>query len=399
MINKLIVILCLSLAIFLLINCENKYPDSVYDPDASRRATPEILSISPPDSALAGVGQIIIVGKNFAPSKTQTVVFFNNVNVVAEIIEITETQIIMKSPSIIADSIGIRIASTDAEHFSNIMRYKLKPAVVEVGKLLETEVIFGIAIDLTGNVYISNANKQIKKIAPDGKTSLFKTTTFLRANNMKMGPNNVIYVAPSAGRVRNISTIDASGKEGTFVSLPNTPNDLDFDINANIWVAVDKEIYIVKSDKSVTKTASFPVVLLSLRVFNGYVYVTGNDASTGESKIWRAAIQGENLSEPEVVLDVANAGWLAGANVLCLTFAADGEMILGTDHPSGIFRYHETDGSYEVLYAGLIEPEIYAMSWDEGNYVYAVRQFKNKTTSKIYRIDMGKKSAPYYGRK
>lgn len=393
-------ILYISLGIIILVRCESEYQESLYNPDAPKGSIPEITSVSPPDGALAGVGEVTITGNNFSSNRDEVMVFFDAES--AQILEASPTQLVVLAPNIFGDSIKIKIAVHKVELFSNTVIYKLKPAVNEIGNLLDEDIAYGIAIDVAGDLYLSISSKTIKKVASTGLTTIFTPkTTFLKANQMKMGPDNTIYAAVAAGRIRKIVAIDANGNESTFVTLPANPYDLDFDVNGNIWVAVMGDVYLVKMDKSKAKIASFPVTLTSLRVFNGYVYVTGKNPGTMESKIWRAQIQDETLGAAEEVLDLAGATWLENANVLCLTFTADGDMLLGTDHANGIFVYRETDASHEILYPGLIEPNIYSMSWDEGHYLYAVRQFEGEdgSTSKILRIDMDKGGAPYYGRK
>jgi len=394
---KAIFYLCLS--IFILVGCEADRQESLYDPDAPKGLTPEIIAISPVDGTLAGLGEVTITGKNFSSNKDEVMVFFDTER--AQLLEATPTQLVVLAPNIFGDSIKIKVVIHKVELFSNIFLYKLMPPVLEIGKFLKQDVAFGIAIDVAGNLYVSFDNQEIKKITPsDVTTSFVPKTTFLLAHNMKMGPGNTIYAAV-AGRIRKIATIDPDGIEGTFTSLSGSPRDLDFDVNGNIWVAAGSNIYLVKPDKSSTKISSFPILLRSVRVFNGFLYVSGRDEMTKEAKIWRAEILGENLGDTEVVLDVTAATWLEEANVLCVTFSADGEMLLGTDHPNGIFIYREADGSHEALYNGLIEGDIYSMSWDDGPYLYAVRQFKDEDgniIAKILKINMMKEGAPYWGR-
>jgi len=402
--NKLLLLLkanfYLCLSIFILAGCEGDRQESLYNPNAPKGLTPEITTVSPIEGALAGVGEVTITGKNFSFNKDEVLVFFDAKR--AQVLEATPTQLVVVAPNIFGDSIKIKIAVYKVELYSDIFLYKLIPAVDEIGKLMDDDVGFGIAVDVAGNLYVSFDDKEVKKITPAGVTTSFVTsTTFLKANNMKMGPGNTIYAAVAAGRIRKIATIDPAGIEGTFTSLSESPYDLDFDLNGNIWVAAGTSIYLVKPDKSSAKISSFPLLLRSVRVFNGFLYISGRDETTKEAKIWRAEILGENLGDAEIVLDVNAATWLEEAIVLSITFSADGEMLLGTDHPNGIFVYREEDGSHEALYLGLIEDDIYSMSWDESHYLYAVRQFEDdegESTSKILRIDMAKEGAPYWGR-
>ncbi len=396
-VSRLIIIfVCLLLLIIWVVSCENEYPDSLFNPEAPKGDTPEIESISPAEGSLAGVGQVTINGKNFSGTLNDNFVFFNAERAIN--VEASPNKLVVIAPNLFGDSIKVKIAVHKVELYSDTKFYKLIPAVKVHGELADGDETHGIAVDTENNVFVSASGKIIRKIASDGKTTAYKENlTFLKANNMKMGPGNTLYCTVAAGRVRKIATLDPQGVEGTFVSLTGNPGDLDFDENKNIWVTVLGDIYLVKSDKTAKKILSLPVTLVSLRVFNGYVYVTGSDAGTGEAKIWRMKINGENLDAPEVVLDLTTATWLEGKTVNCLTFSADGEMVLGTNHEKGIFIYRESDKSASPLYPGLIAPSIYAMTWNETHYLYASQQLNDG--AKVLAIDMAKAGAPYFGRK
>ncbi|MCI0692815.1 IPT/TIG domain-containing protein [candidate division KSB1 bacterium] len=392
-------LLCAIIVLVILAGCENDTTPSLFDPNATQRPNPIISSILPADSALAGVGELTITGQNFSAKPDENIVLFGTDPAV--VLAASATELRVKTPNVVADSIAIKITVLGAELYTPAVWYKLNPAAVIFGDLKDpgrdAVKAFGIDVDLNGNVYVSTELNTIKKVSPDGKVTVVKSNaSFIRANALKVGPGNILYATNVIARLRRITTIAPDGTESVFVSLPGNPQDLDFDANGNIWVTVDTDVYLVKPDKTAAKADSYPVTLAALRVYNGFVYVAGKNATTGEEKIWRSQIQGETLGAKEVILDVAAASWLTGGSVLSLTFSADGEMYLGTNHPDGMFVLRE-DGSHEVLYPGLFTPSIYALSWGEGNLLFAVQQLSN--TSNLIKIDAGKKGAPYYGRR
>lgn len=379
-----------------MFNCENNYPPSLWDPNAPTKPAPVIDEVIPHDSTYAGVGEIIIKGSNFSPTPEENLVFFDGNR--AEVISASETQLTIKSPNVIGDSLQIKIAVQGAELFSNPVWYKLKAAVAVIGNLAENkDVAHAIAVDKDGNIYVSIEGKTIKKITSDGTTTHYADVTFFKANGMKMGPGNTLYAAFAAGRRKQISTVAPDGSENTFVTFSTGPQDLDFDDSGNIWVSSGKDIYLVKPDKSKTKIKSFAITLKTVRVYNGYLYVSGEDESTGEAKIWRCEIQGETLGAEEEVLDIAAASWLEGATVYSFTFSADGKMFLATDHTDdAVFVYNMDDGSHEIFFSGLIAPTINGLSWSEGQLLFAIQLLESY--SNVLKIDTGKYGAPYYGR-
>ncbi|HHM23832.1 MAG TPA: hypothetical protein ENJ23_02190 [Bacteroidetes bacterium] len=382
----------LALVGIVLSGCENNYPPSLWNPNEKSGPQPVVTEIIPPDSAYAGVSIITIKGQNFDPEPVKNLVFFGGKK--AEILSASATELVVKAPNVVGDSLEVKIAVHGAELFSEVVYYKLKAAVQVFGKLGETDVVYAIAVDSEENLYIDLEGKKIKKIARDGTTTHYADVGFLKANSMRMGPNNILYAAVTLGRLKKISAISPDGVESTFVTLAAIPYDLDFDQSGNMWVAAGKDVYLVKPNKSKSKVGSFAAKLRRIKLFNGYVYVLGGAA--GQQKIWRAEIQGETLGTPEEFVDLGAASWLEGAEVFSFTFAEDGDLFLGTDHsPDAIFILH-ADGSHEILFESLIGPRIFDLVWGQGNYLYAAQQLDG--SSNVLKIDVGKKGAPYYGR-
>ncbi len=402
--SKLLFVSCFA-GIGLYFACDDDPADSLFDPSRTDASRAVVTALSPPDVALSGVGQITISGQNFSPEPEENLVFFDGAR--AEVVTASSTELVVKTPVLEGDSIQVKIAVQGAELFSVPTLYKLIAAVSDFGKIFEGVIAYGIASDRDGTVFffVSNPSvgNQIFKVTPDGDTELFATASFLKANAMKMGPGNTLYAAPS-GRIRKISTFSPDGTESTFASLPISPADLDFDSNGNIWVAGGSGVARVKPDKTVELMTTVSVNGLSaVRVFDGAVYVGGIDSRTDEKKIWRYQMQGEALGAQELVLDVTAANWLEGAIVRTFTFSELGDMILGTTHPEGIFVM-PSGGNGAPLYPGLMLPEIYAMTWAEGNTLFAVRQRVSADDatkfdfSQIYQIVMSSAGAPYFGR-
>jgi len=395
----ILAVLLLTTIILFFLNCQNENPDSIFDPDVVNGSTPIVNDVSPKDSAYASVGQITITGQNFSTDASNNLVFFDGEK--AEIIAASATQLTVKPPLIVGDTLEIKVSVRGAQFFSEPFPYRLKPAVLVWGNLMDTNSKgYAIAADLTGNVYVDIEGKIIKKINLNGEAGHYADVTFLKANGMKMGPDTTLYAAYGAGRVKKISTIATDQTEGTFASFGDVPQDLDFDADGNVWAAAGDDVYFVKfDDGSATAVKAFPVALKTVRVFDGYLYISGKSEDTGEAKIWRCEILSETLGDEEVVLDIAATSWLTGVTVNAFTFSADGEMYLATDAiPDAIFAYNIITGDYEPLFPGLIEANIFALCWDETNYLYAIQQFE--TASNVLRLDMDEKvGAPYYGRK
>ena len=128
------------LGLVLFIGCADDPTPSLYDPNAHQAANndvPEIISIAPAGSSYAGVGNLILTGSNFNPVEpvnvTNQVSFRRgSENTVAEILTVTENEMTILSPVLVADSIEVKVWSSGADPYSDVYYYKLKAAVSEL---------------------------------------------------------------------------------------------------------------------------------------------------------------------------------------------------------------------------------------------------------------------------
>ena len=85
-----------------------------------------------------------------------------------------------------------------------------------------------------------------------------------------------------------------------------------------------------------------------------------------------------------------------------LTFAADGDMYIGTANTSNtsldpILVVHP-DGSTEPLYPGQLILPADHMVWGNGVYLYVNRANRDAEMRRIMRVNLLKPGATYYGR-
>ncbi|MDZ7288568.1 MAG: IPT/TIG domain-containing protein [candidate division KSB1 bacterium] len=385
--------------LILVVGCENETTPSLYDPNVTSRPGPTIASVSPPNSAFAGIGIVTFTGTNFSPAKAENFVYFDDQ--LAEVLEASATQLKVKAPNLVKDSIQVKIAVFKADRFSNTIYYKLEAAVAELTKFASYEEPWGIACDAEGNVYVSlvsnNVAAGVKKITPDGKLSDYAPKgTELKYSALKMGPNGVLYAARIQRVIFQIPA--GGGTPAVFASTGlGTIYDLDFDAGKNIWAGGNNDfIYRVKPDKSV-KSFPFKANVRSVRVFDNYVYLAGN--RDGKEKVWRMRIvSADEVGAEEEYFDFsATPAGATGAGIYAITFAADGDMYLGTDANEAMFVVHPNK-SYEPLYPGLFQPKSLVFAWGKGTELYVTRERTATAAQTIIRVNTLKNSAPYYGR-
>ena len=401
-----LVLLCFVLVA--LVGCKEEPPTSLYDPNAAAAPTPSITAITPPSgTALAGVTVVTITGANFSPVIQNNYVYFDAS--LATVLQASSTELKVSPPNVVKDSIKVRVAVVGSVPFSNTVLYKLKPAAADFGGIESFEVPYGIACDNTGNVYISiisrNVGVGVKKITPNGVRSDFSpafSSSVNKWNGMKVGSGgfmyalarNAIFRIPMAGG-------NAAAWTANVIPNPGLVNDLDFDASGNIWVGGSGSTVFSRvrvSDKNV-KSFSFKGDVRSIRVYNGYVYLGGLlDSVEG---VWRFRIVSpDSIDAREEYFNLTSVYGAGKGSVYAVTFAADGDMYIGTDHADGVLVVHPGKNS-EPLYPGVLQPRSLAFAWDTGPYLYVSRNGgivnSVSVTNSVVKIDVQKTSAPYYG--
>jgi len=392
MLTRSVVAFALLATVF--VACENEYPPSIWEPEYKGRPDPVITAVEPPDGSFAGIGHVKLIGKNFSSVAEENYVYFNGVR--ATVLSASETELVVLAPNLPADSVRIKVRVVGALLFAEYYPYRLESAVVEYGEFTEYDDAYGLACDKDENLYVSLAGKKLVKVEPSGTQGQYGTTLVDKASNMKMGPDGYIYYVNILSYIFRVSP---QGTDELFATLPGGAFDLDFDSLGNIYCGGSGgALYRVRPDKSVETVADYSSIYIrSIRVFGGYVYVGGKDNTTGTHAVWRNKLTAEGaLGERELYFDwSANLG--SGADVLAITFAADGDMYVGTNGPEAIVVVHP-DRSFEPLYPGVLEPETYAMTWGNDVYLYVNRRSDDPKKKRILRINMQKRGAPYYGR-
>ncbi|MEK7251621.1 MAG: IPT/TIG domain-containing protein [Bacteroidota bacterium] len=399
------------LTILILSGCKKDPPASLYEPGIGQGAVPTIASVVPNDSALAGVTAVTITGTNFSPVKEYNFVYFNATP--GTVLQASATQLVVKAPILIADSVGLKIAIQGVELFSNAIRYKLVAAVKDFGVLANTvEEPFGITCDTAGNVYVSllsaaGTGLGVKKITPSGVRTDYSPVFSSSVNkwtSMKLGPGGYMYAAANRNAIFRIPP-----NGGNSAPWANTGSagvsfvvDFDFDALGNIWGGGDNQkiVRVIPGAPGSPPlgSAAFPFSgnVNALRVFQNYLYLaTKNDTVWN---IWRTRVfSADSIGPKELYFNFTNKfGSLAGA--YSMTFAADGDLFVGTDPDTGSLVVIHPDKSAERFYPGLFSGRIQGMAYGKGTEMYLSRTGSTDALKKILRVNTQKQGAPYYGR-
>lgn len=388
----------------ILYSCNQEAAPSLYvvEPKGS---TPVISGVIPANEALAGVTEVTINGSSFSSVKEENFVFFGTVQ--AAVLQASSTQLVVKAPTLIKNNLDLKISVQGVENFSNIVKYNLLEAVgIYYAFAKGVDDPMTVAVDKNENVFVYVKDKGVKKISTDGKLTDYAPKggeSFFF--DMKMGPNNILY---GTRNLRAVFQIEEGKPSSTFVTFPTGISivAIDFDENKNIWAAGSGgNLYSVTPGNLIKVSTAFPIdyTVSSLRVYNGYLYVAGK--KDGEEAIYRYKINSNtSLGNKEKYFDIGAKYGLNKVQVGAMTFAENGDLIIGTDQ-SDAFLVINTGGTASSLYPGLISPIVKSLSWGTKKNLFYIREYTETGTGgtvlilhSLVRVDMQKLSAPYNGR-
>ncbi|MFQ6678007.1 MAG: IPT/TIG domain-containing protein [Fidelibacterota bacterium] len=429
-----------TILLLILVGCffsceEPNYPDNIYEENPEVLPNPTITSISPPDSAFSGIGIITITGTNFSSEIGKNLVYFNgNAGTVQSA---SPTEIVVKAAKIVSDSVKIQVAVIGAYEFAEWDNYGLYSSVVPWGGFdpIGTS-LWAIAMDPNENLYVSESgDREILRVFANGTADsvvFAEHSKKIKAIGMRFSTTDTIVMAMVDKKIYSTGSHDDATE---LARLPSNTRayTLDYDSDGNMYAGgrsnILYRINLGAGETEFSEETTLPedVHMNTIRVYENYVYILGEyigsdtvvDAVNG---IYRAAIiSADSLGPSELVLDWDDALGEKATKPLDFTFAADGGMIVGVDYddPSS----YETLGAglYEVSppYSGVVPVPVYEdvfkapgtkLVWGNDKYLYV----NNRNTASppdgvswdykpidelgLYRIDMARLGAPYYGR-
>jgi hypothetical protein len=330
-------------------------------------------------------------------------VFFNSEK--ADIISVSDTVIVVNPPSLLADSITIKVSVQGAFLFGELTPYKLYSAIVNYGDYDPIDdKVWGLTMDSDENLYVGREKfpdgKIDKLTAPSGSiSSNFLTLALSKPYSIRKGQDGYIYYLDGITTyiVRNNISTGAVG----YNPIPGAAIDLDFDENGNLYCGGNgKNIYLVSPSFTVSTVATYDDInIKSLRVYEGYLYVAGTysgiDTTIPNVGVWKNEIQSSSgtLGEKELVLDWSVASG-TNSNILAITFDEEGVLYIAPDAGDGVSLV-KSDGTLEALYPKILSSPVHKLCWGNGEFLYINFQGDKKG---IYKVAMGKNGAPRYGR-
>lgn len=386
------------LPLILITGCKYNVTEPLWDQPYKAPVAPKITQVIPAEAG-GGVNKITINGENLIVNSDTTWVYFNNTP--ANVISISATSIVVYRPNVVSDSCTIKIIPHDAIQEAVYKPYKITSVVEDYGGFLQNVQLSVLAVDKNENIYVvETLSKSIHKVTPDGTNSVIGKSSYSPYDG-KIGPDGNLYLTEKS---RVIDEIDVStGKTSRYTLLPSgfVAKYLDFGSNNFVYCGgarTDLIYFPFDLSAQPVKTGFYKDDdIQAIRFYNGYLYVATINSNNEPAKIWKDKVNSDgSLGSKEMVFDLNSIP--DSAQVTGITFGSDGNMYISTfsdQYP--VIILNPSTNSTDVLYKGIIPPYCAGIYWGPGNYLYSING--NTTTSetwKVYRIDMGKKGAPYY---
>ncbi len=399
--------------LLLIVNACKDIPDSgVWPPDTSKdnirpiitKVYPDPMSMDKDSVAFAGVGILYIEGEKFSSTPEDNRVYFNGV--LGEVQASTPTMITVKIPNVVGDSIRIHVSVKGLLQFAQYKDqdyygpFRAKSVVTKYKAIDKFVDASGLAVDKDDNVYVLTTGKEILKLVhPDSTAQVFGAATFITTPCMRVGPDSMIYVTRG---IKSLYRVAEGGKTTKFASANTKVSYIDFDMNKNLFAGgKGGTIECIKPDNSATTVADYTdYVITSLRVYDGYVYVSavyeGDDSTAVQEGIWKNQILDAdgNLGSNELVVDWKALMGEFGPSIQSITFNEDGEMLIGMDKDNAIYLLNS--GTY--FYYEVLLPPASVLSYGNQYYLYINHRPESAEDRAILKVEVSTKGAIYYGR-
>ncbi len=368
-------------------------------------------------------------------------IYFNGVQ--ATVVSYSPTAITVLRPNVVSDSCTIAIASNKSVAMAKYGPYKITAVEQSFGGFTTNVPLSTITLDMTGNMYVIDATLTsvstspvvnnylytLWKITPDGnKTQLgylggetphTQLTKPLPVTDAKINPiDGKLYylqsVKPTFVNSKDVHVVDLNSSPLIdTVWLKQISKKIsygDFDANGYFYTGgTASGIVVIRPNRSL-RIESYHTTdtILSMRVFNNYIYVATRTGITRNS-----ISDTSQLGPQEPVLDFTQTAF-ASLPFSGFAFSADGnKMYIGTysknpiliaDGPSTGLPI--SPSSVAILYQGILPtycdqvcfgPGIGSGLNGSGFYMIS----GNTTVSPavnwiVYQIDVGTNGAPYY---
>lgn len=368
-IKKLVPMMIVGMA---FVGCTKVDPASLFDENYQPKPAPVISSVSPDNGYFAGFEEIVITGSNFTANTSELFVYFNERR--ATILSASPTQIVVRTPNMVADSIGIKVSVLGVAEFSNSWRYRLEALFRNVVDFAANQNPWIAALDADGKYYISleesGSPNGVNTFASDGTliTAGYAPAQswFYRAG--KVGPDGGLYLVRGGAVPFLYRVPPGGGVAASWASGIGRTEDVVFDASGNAWTAGTNENNAANSrlnrisPASVITRYAFNAQVYALAYFNNHIYLAGTRGS--DSYIWRVELLADLIpGDEQVVVNLTATGAAsATSRPTALAIAGDGTIFVGMSGASPLYQVSPA-GVVTEMYPGILTGNILKMDY------------------------------------
>jgi hypothetical protein len=430
-IRKFVYVLLSSALVGLIVGSCNHFaaPTSVWDPSQQYGIGPVISSVLPSPTAIAGVKEITIIGRNFAGHIDSNWVWYDADSIGAAGIKsyslsgATDTIVIFR-PANFGTNLLLKVVVPAADSTAKYA-YTMEQPVVSTPLTTISGTSFVMTTgggNTTGDtVWIATTGYVYQLLPGSVAPSRIMDTSYLKQKvlnpttgkmvnsdfvkpfmDMKVGPGHVLYatfkdVAGDTVIYRLDPDSSLPVKYATF-SDKKTAGYIDFDDNGNLYTGNSLGLWLVKPDGSTSQATTDynSLTIVALRVVNKYVYVASS------SGIFRSPINSNGtVGSQETVCSITSDTSLAGASITSFDVASDGTVFVSLSGKPNYSFFELQNGALLPYYrdASIVPTGIVQVTWGAGRWLYL-----NTGSTTLYSMGIAKDDgtardgAPYLGR-
>lgn len=395
--KRILPVLAIGLAV---VACETPESASLFDENYDKGVTPVITSVSPENEYFAGYEEVTITGNNFTANAADLFVYFNNIK--AEVVSASPTQVVVRTPNLVADSVGIKVGVMGVEAFSNSVQYRLKALFSTAVSFPDNENPWATTIDADGNFYssyeASGSPAGVKQVGPDGTTVLnpaFGSAQSWFFRSAKVGTDGGIYLV-RGGAVPFVYRIDPTGgTPATWGRGIGRTEDVTFDAAGNAWTggtnegnASNARLNRISPSGSVERFP-FDATVYALDYAEGSLYVAGTRSNV--SYVWKFELNENNEPGAEqVVADLTAAG--GEGRPTAIAVSADGTIFVGMNETKPLYQV-TASGDVSEMYPGIVPGSILKMQYISGTQNLLMTLLPTEGNNRVISLNV-QKDAP-----
>jgi IPT/TIG domain. len=402
-------------------------PPPIWNPNQSYASGAVISEVLPANSAIAGIREVTIVGKNFSKVADSNWVWFGAQQAIVKSVSLSaDTLVFYRPPNFGQLTLKVLILASDSIGTST---YSLESPVrtSDISTIPGTYLVMEAGKNDT--MWIASKG-YINKLSPNGIDILpFKDTSYLKTKvknvntdfgsnffDMKFGPGGFLYATFNTSKSNMLYCLEPDSSTPVVYAkftANNSTGYFDFDDSGNIYTGRSSGLFLVKPSATPDIGAT-PVAVgdytgftfAEIRVFkdaNGTKFLYAANSTS----LWMSQINSDGtVGNKQQLVSIASDTAFTGDKITSINIASDGRVLLSLTNNATYSLYLLENGSLTPYYKDNILPTgIDQLIWGTDRYLYLSRGKTGLTAAvRFYKMGIAKEDntplhgAPYLGR-